>query len=70
VHVGVLDLRDTAIESTDVVAGRIRAALAHLPPERMLIAPDCGCKYLSRDVAWGKVAALVAAAEQVRQEIR
>jgi 5-methyltetrahydropteroyltriglutamate--homocysteine methyltransferase len=53
-----------------VVAGRIRAALAHLPPERMLIAPDCGCKYLSRDVAWGKVAALVAAAEQVRQEIR
>ncbi len=69
VHVGVLDLRDTTIESTDVVAGRIRAALRHLPPERLVIAPDCGCKYLQREVAWAKTAAMVAATRQVRDEI-
>jgi 5-methyltetrahydropteroyltriglutamate--homocysteine methyltransferase len=70
VHVGVLDLRDTTVESIDLVAGRIRAALAHLPPERMVVAPDCGCKYLPRDVAWGKASAMVAAARQVRDELR
>ena len=69
VHVGVLDLRDTTIESTELVASRIRAALRHLPPERLVIAPDCGCKYLPRDVAWAKTAAMVAAAKQVRAEI-
>jgi len=70
VHVGVLDLRDTAIESADVIAHRIRAALEHLPPERLVIAPDCGCKYLPREVAWAKTAAMVAAARQVRSELR
>jgi 5-methyltetrahydropteroyltriglutamate--homocysteine methyltransferase len=69
VHVGVLDLRDTAVESTDVVSSRIRAALEHLPPERLVIAPDCGCKYLARDVAWGKIAAMVSAARRVRDEL-
>jgi 5-methyltetrahydropteroyltriglutamate--homocysteine methyltransferase len=69
VHVGVLDLRDTTVESTEVVASRIRAALRHLPPERLVIAPDCGCKYLRRDVAWAKAAAMVSAALQVRDEI-
>ena len=69
VHVGVLDLRDTTIESTELVASRIKAALRHLPPERLVIAPDCGCKYLPRDVAWAKTAAMVAAAKQVRAEI-
>ena len=71
VHVGVLDLRDTTIESTE--RGR-RAASGprsqHLPPERLVIAPDCGCKYLPRDVAWAKTSAMVAAAKQVRNEIR
>jgi len=70
VHVGVLDLRDTIVEPTDLVAGRIRAALEHLPPERLVVAPDCGCKYLPRDVAWGKTSAMVAAARQVRAELR
>ena len=69
VHVGVLDLRDTTIESADVVAGRIRAALEHLPPERLVIAPDCGCKYLPREVAWAKTSAMVAAARRVRTEM-
>jgi 5-methyltetrahydropteroyltriglutamate--homocysteine methyltransferase len=70
VHVGVLDLRDTTVESTELVASRIRAALGHLPPERLVIAPDCGCKYLQRDVAWAKTSAMVAAAHRVRHEIR
>jgi 5-methyltetrahydropteroyltriglutamate--homocysteine methyltransferase len=69
-HVGVLDLRDLTIEPTELVADRIRAALDHLPPERLVIAPDCGCKYLPRDVAWAKTAAMVAAARQVRDELR
>jgi 5-methyltetrahydropteroyltriglutamate--homocysteine methyltransferase len=69
IHVGVLDLRDTTVESTDVVADRIRAALRHLPPDRLVIAPDCGCKYLSRDVAGGKAAAMVAATAQIRGEL-
>lgn len=69
VHVGVLDLRDPAVEPVDVIAARIRAALEHLPPERLVVAPDCGCKYLDRDVAWAKVANMVAAARQVRGEL-
>jgi 5-methyltetrahydropteroyltriglutamate--homocysteine methyltransferase len=69
INLGVLDLRDTTIEPVDVVAGRIRAGLAHVPPERLVVAPDCGCKYLSREVAWGKVAAMVAAARLVRAEL-
>jgi 5-methyltetrahydropteroyltriglutamate--homocysteine methyltransferase len=68
-HVGVLDLRDTSVEPIDVVAGRIRAVLEHLPPERVVVAPDCGCKYLPRDVAAAKVAAMVAAALQVRADL-
>lgn len=70
VQFGVLDLRDPEIETVDTVAGRIRAALEHLPPERLVVAPDCGCKYLAREVAWGKAAAMVAAAAAVRQELR
>lgn len=54
IQFGVLDLRDTSVESVDLVAGRIRAALDHVPPERLVFAPDCGCKYLSRDAAWAK----------------
>jgi 5-methyltetrahydropteroyltriglutamate--homocysteine methyltransferase len=69
VHVGVLDLRDTSVESTELITSRIRAALEHLPPERLVIAPDCGCKYLPRDVAGSKVAAMVAATRQVRDEL-
>lgn len=59
VHVGVLDLRDTDVESPEVVADRIRAALEVIPKERMIVAPDCGMKYLSRDVAYGKLSNMV-----------
>jgi len=66
---GVLDLGDPNIETADVVAGRIRAALAHVPPERVVVAPDCGMKYLPRDVALGKLTAMVEGARIVRAEL-
>jgi 5-methyltetrahydropteroyltriglutamate--homocysteine methyltransferase len=66
---GVLDLADPAVESPETVAQRIRRALAVVPPERLVIAPDCGLKYLSREVAFGKMQAMVAGAEMVRREI-
>ena len=66
---GVLDLGDSSVETPDVVAGRIRAALAHVPPERLIPAPDCGMKYLPRDRAVAKLEALVAGARLVRAEL-
>src|SRR5262249_4694311 len=66
---GVLDLGDANVESPEVVAGRIGAALAHVPPERVVAAPDCGMKYLPRERAIGKLAALAAGARIVRAEL-
>jgi len=51
------------------VAERIRAALRHIAPERLVLAPDCGMKYLSRDTARGKLRALADGARIVRQEL-
>jgi 5-methyltetrahydropteroyltriglutamate--homocysteine methyltransferase len=67
--VGVLDLGDPAVETPDTVAARIERALAHIPAERLVIAPDCGMKYLSREVAFGKLAAMVEGARQVRARL-
>jgi len=64
--VGVIDLGDPAIETPDIVARRIRAALNHVDAERLVIAPDCGMKYLTRDVAFAKLSAMVEGARQVR----
>jgi len=69
VIVGALDLSSHEVETAEIVAGRIRAALAHVPPERVIVAPDCGMKYLPRDVAFGKLCALVEGARLVRTEI-
>ena len=66
---GVLDLSDPAIETPSTVAERIRSALAFVPPERIVVAPDCGLKYLARDIAWSKMRAMVAGAAIVREEI-
>ena len=66
---GVIDLADMTVETPPVVAARIRAALVHVPPERLVIAPDCGMKYLPRAVAYGKMKAMVDGAKIVRQEI-
>ena len=67
VILGVLDLADESpVESPAEVAARIRAALDHVEPERLVLAPDCGMKYLPRAVAQGKLRALVAGRDLVR----
>jgi 5-methyltetrahydropteroyltriglutamate--homocysteine methyltransferase len=66
---GVLDLNDAAIESPATVAARIRAALEFVAPERLVIAPDCGMKYIARDVAFAKLCAMVEGARIVRAEL-
>jgi len=66
---GVIDLADRMVETPQVVADRIRAALLHVPPERLVVAPDCGMKYLPRAVAYGKMKAMVDGARIVRQEV-
>jgi 5-methyltetrahydropteroyltriglutamate--homocysteine methyltransferase len=67
--VGALNLADPAVETAEQVAARIRRAMRHVPPERIVVAPDCGMKYLSREVAFGKLCALVAGARLVRREL-
>ncbi len=69
VVLGVLDLGDPEIESSATVAERIRAALAHVPADRLVAAPDCGMKYLPRGRAFGKLKALSAGAALVRDEL-
>jgi 5-methyltetrahydropteroyltriglutamate--homocysteine methyltransferase len=66
---GVLDLSDMSIETPQVVADRIRRALPHVPAERIVVAPDCGLKYLPREVAYGKTRAMVEGAAIVRREL-
>ncbi|MSO57083.1 MAG: 5-methyltetrahydropteroyltriglutamate--homocysteine methyltransferase [Acidobacteria bacterium] len=66
---GVLDLSTHEIETPQVVAERIRRALPHVPADRMVVAPDCGMKYLPRSVAFGKMQAMVAGAAIIRAEL-
>ena len=65
----VLKLGDPEVGTAETVAARIRRALEILPPERIVVAPDCGMKYLDRATALGKLRAMVAGAEIVRREI-
>jgi 5-methyltetrahydropteroyltriglutamate--homocysteine methyltransferase len=68
--VGVIDLADDSpVEDVDTVVQRIRNALRFVPPERLILAPDCGMKYLSRPKAFGKLTALARAAAKVRAEL-
>ena len=66
---GVLDLSDMSVEAPATVAARIRRALPHVPAERIVVAPDCGLKYLPREVALGKMQAMVEGAKIVRREL-
>lgn len=63
---GVLDLSTHEVESPETVAARIRRALPYVPLERLVVAPDCGLKYLPRDVAYGKMKAMADGAAIVR----
>jgi 5-methyltetrahydropteroyltriglutamate--homocysteine methyltransferase len=66
---GVLDLGSDEVETPDAVAARIRRALEVVPPERLVVAPDCGMKYLSRELAFRKLEGMVAGARLVREEL-
>jgi len=66
---GVIDLSDMTVETPQVVADRIRRALPHVPAERIVVAPDCGMKYLPRSVAFGKLKAMVEGTAIVRREL-
>jgi 5-methyltetrahydropteroyltriglutamate--homocysteine methyltransferase len=66
---GVIDLSDPVIETPETIAERIRRALPYITPDRLVIAPDCGMKYLPRATAFGKLQSMVKAAEIIRQEV-
>jgi 5-methyltetrahydropteroyltriglutamate--homocysteine methyltransferase len=66
---GVLDLSDGRIESPENIAAKVREALRYVPPERLLVAPDCGMKYLPRAVAYQKLRAMVLGAAIVRESL-
>jgi len=68
--VGVLDLADgSPVEDVETVVGRIENALRFVDAERLVVAPDCGMKYLPRDKAFGKLVAMTRAAERVRSAL-
>lgn len=66
---GVIDLGDMTIETPQTVAARIEAALPHVPAENIIVAPDCGMKYLPREVAAGKLRAMVEGARIMRTRL-
>jgi 5-methyltetrahydropteroyltriglutamate--homocysteine methyltransferase len=66
---GVLDLSGPDVETPETVMGRVRRALPYVPPERLVLAPDCGMKYLPRPAAFGKLTAMTAAAARLRDEL-
>jgi 5-methyltetrahydropteroyltriglutamate--homocysteine methyltransferase len=65
---GVLDLLDMTVETPEIVAARIRRALTYVPADRIVVAPDCGLKYLPRAVAFGKMHAMAEGAAILRRE--
>ncbi len=69
IMVGVISMGTEEPETPEVVANRIRGALKYLPPDRLIVAPDCGMKYLPRESAFQKLKAMAAGAEIVRKEI-
>jgi 5-methyltetrahydropteroyltriglutamate--homocysteine methyltransferase len=57
------------IEAPEQIAARLREALRYVPPERLMAAPDCGMKYLSRDIAFKKLRAMTLGASIVRESL-
>jgi len=66
---GVLDLSTHEVETPETVIERVKRALDYVAPERIVLAPDCGMKYLPRKVAYAKLQAMVEAARRLRQEL-
>jgi 5-methyltetrahydropteroyltriglutamate--homocysteine methyltransferase len=69
IMVGCIDLNDMTVETPEQVAARIRRALPYVAKEDVILAPDCGMKYLPREVADGKLRAMVGAARLLRAEL-
>jgi 5-methyltetrahydropteroyltriglutamate--homocysteine methyltransferase len=69
IMLGVIDLSDMQVETAEQVAARIRRALPFADPRHIIVCTDCGMKYLPRDVAYGKMKAMVAGAGIVRHEL-
>jgi 5-methyltetrahydropteroyltriglutamate--homocysteine methyltransferase len=70
IMLGVIDLADMNVETPQTIADRIRRALPYAPAERIIVAPDCGLKYLPRDVAYGKMKAMADGAALLRRELQ
>jgi 5-methyltetrahydropteroyltriglutamate--homocysteine methyltransferase len=70
IMLGVIDLGTPEVETADLVASRIRAGLERLPAERLVVAPDCGMKYLPRERAFAKLRAMAEGAAIVRRELQ
>jgi 5-methyltetrahydropteroyltriglutamate--homocysteine methyltransferase len=68
IMIGAIDLNDMNVETPEQVVARIRRALPYVKPENVIIAPDCGMKYLPQDIAYGKMLAMVEAAKMLRIE--
>ena len=66
---GTLDLSDMTVEKPETVAARVRRALPYVSADRIIVAPDCGLKYLPREVAYGKMCAMVEGANIVRAQL-
>jgi 5-methyltetrahydropteroyltriglutamate--homocysteine methyltransferase len=69
IMLGVIDLGSEQVETPQKVAERIRNGLRFVPADRLVVAPDCGMKYLPREVAFSKLKALVAGTALVRREL-
>ncbi len=69
IAVGVIDVKDEHVETSSVVAERIRQALEYIPAEQMWIVPDCGMKFMPRDRAFAKLKAMVEGTHMVRKEL-
>ena len=63
---GCLDLNDPAVETPETVVARVQRALPYVSPERLILAPDCGMKYVPHDAAFGKISSMVEAARRLR----
>jgi len=68
IMVGAIDLNDMNVETPEQVVERIKRALPYVKPENVIVAPDCGMKYLPQDIAFGKMRAMVDAARILRKE--
>jgi 5-methyltetrahydropteroyltriglutamate--homocysteine methyltransferase len=68
IMVGVLNLNDPAVETPQQVCDRVKRAMRYVQKENIILAPDCGMKYLPREVAFGKMRAMVEAAQLLRAE--